>query len=144
MVRFPRFLWFLALFGVGLLAFGMIWPTWSLFHSFDKLERNAAKVITAAELQAWATNLLAHPPATTTPRVADLGTNFPQKLRGLYRSPPYVLLRQDGTNPPDAVLISWGSGFMGHCGFEIGASNLTPSRGSEPWQGRSGVYFWRH
>ena len=43
------------------LFIAIVWPIYSVIQSFDHLEENAKRVITAPELQAWATNLLAHP-----------------------------------------------------------------------------------
>lgn len=131
----------LAGLGIGLIFFGIILPTCRIFYSFDHLERNARKVITPAALQAWATNLLAHPPATDTPKVSELGTNFPRQLLGLYHTPPYISIRHPSSNAPGSVFLMWGGGMIGHCGFEIGASNFLGFRG-EQWQGYAGVNFW--
>ena len=127
------------------LLFGMIWPTCRVFRSFDNLERNARKVITATQLQTWATNLIAKPPTNNTPRVSQLGTNFPQQLLGLYHNPPSIVIYEGATNndwvQPSWILLYWGGGVIGHCGFEIGPTNfisLKPK--SKQWQ--PGVYFF--
>jgi hypothetical protein len=115
-------------------------PVWQ----FDHLECNARRVITGPELQRWATNLLAHPPESTysSIRMSQLGTNFPERLRGLApKLGPHVFLYEaEGTNSPAWVMIGWGSGFLGHCGFEIGPTNFVSRRPSRAWQ--PGVYFW--
>jgi hypothetical protein len=115
-------------------------PVWQ----FDHLERNARKVIAGAELQTWATNLLAHPPESpySSISMSQLGTNFPVRLRGLApKLGPHVFLYEpDGTNSPGSVLVGWGSGFLGHCGFEIGPTNFVSGRRAHAWQ--PGVYFW--
>jgi hypothetical protein len=115
-------------------------PVWQ----FDHLEQNARKVITASELQAWATNLLARYPAETSFRMSELGTNFPQQLRGLApRLGPGVAVHvYDDTKQPPYVQVDWGSGFLGGAGFYIGATNfVTGGKGVHAWQ--PGVYFYR-
>lgn len=115
-------------------------PAWQ----FDHLEQNARKVITAAELQAWATNLIAMHPTNNwvSFRASELGTNFPQQLRQLApRVGPHVeVCRWEDTNEPPWVRVWWGSGFLGHAGFEIGPTNFDRGRG-HPWA--SGVYFFK-
>jgi hypothetical protein len=137
------------LFFMGLVVIAVVlfvWPAYRLFRSFDLLEQNAKAKITGTELQTWATNLLAnHPPGHTT--VAKLGTNFPQQLLGLYRHPPYVFIYESGTNQlgdvdPGWVRLVWGSGFMGHCGFEVGPAEFKSRRPGNMWQ--QGVYFYRN
>jgi hypothetical protein len=64
-------------------------PVWQ----FDHLERNARKVTTAAELQAWAANVLVSYPTETSFWASAMGTNFPNKLRGLApRLGPHVFV----------------------------------------------------
>ena len=122
---------------------GLVWPTYSLFSSFDRLEQNARRAVTGQQLQAWATNLLAQqPPGYTT--AAALGTNFPSQLMGLWRHPPSIVINEGDTNEatfPSWVGVTWGSGFLGHCGFEIGPTNFTGNKGGTAWH--PGVYFWK-
>ncbi len=129
---------------VGVLAplfFIFIWPTQRAFRSFDNLERNAKRVVTGAQLQAWATGLLAASPTDTTPRVSQLGTNFPAQLLGLYRNPPYIQIQEGDTNSSASIYLMWGGGMIGHCGFEIGPTNFVSYRShARAWQ--PGVYFW--
>ena len=118
-----------------------VWPTQRLFRSFDNFERNAKRVVTGAQLQGWATSLLALAPTNSTPRVSELGTNFPSQLRGLYRSRPYIQIQEGDTNSPSSVYLMWGGGMIGHCGFEIGPTNFVSYRSNaRAWQ--PGVYFW--
>jgi len=57
----------------------------------------------------------------------------------LYDLPPSI--RITGTNHPYSVRLTWGGGFIGRCGFEIGFSNfLSEERNARAWQ--PGVYFW--
>ncbi|HVV73397.1 MAG TPA: hypothetical protein VHI52_18135 [Verrucomicrobiae bacterium] len=115
-------------------------PVWQ----FDSLERNARKVITGSELQAWAVALLAKYATNTTLSWSEMQTNFPQQLRGLApKLGPYVIVnRSENTNSPTWVHVAWGSGFLGATGFEIGSTNF---QGLDPkghaWQ--PGVYFYR-
>jgi hypothetical protein len=96
-------------------------PSWDFGH----LEQKAHSSITGTELQAWATNLLAHPPVDADPSLSELGTNFPQQLRQLApRIGPRIYIRALATNEPAFVQISWGSGMMGGTGFYIGSTNF--------------------
>jgi len=132
------------IFIVGILAalyFIFIWPTQKVFRSFDNLERNAKRVITGTQLQAWATGLLATSPTNPTPRVSQLGTKFPAQLLGLSRTAPYIQTQEAHTNSPASVYLMWGGGMIGHCGFEIGPSNFVSYRSNaRAWQ--PGVFFW--
>jgi hypothetical protein len=123
------------------LYFVFVWPTHGLFRSFDNLERNAKRVITGTQLQAWATGLLALVTTNTTPRLSELGTNIPPQLLGLYHRPPYIQIQEADTNSPGSVYLMWGGGVIGHCGFEIGSTNFVSYRShARAWQ--PGVYFW--
>lgn len=113
-------------------------------RQFDHLEENARKVITASELQTWATNLLASYPATNDwfiLRPAQLGTNFPAQLLGLApRLGPCVAV-YFLDDRPRSLRVWWGSGFLGSTGFEIGSTNFVGD--GHKWQ--DGVYFFsRH
>jgi hypothetical protein len=130
---------FLSFFGAaGYIAYKPIWQ-------YDHLEQNARKVITGPELQAWATNVLAQYPTNDGPMESVLGTNFPQQLRGLdpKHGPGIVIYdgyTKDGnTNSPRWISVHWGSGFLGHCGFEIGPTNFHGA--GHEWQ--PGVYFYK-
>jgi len=128
----------LAVVAVGVL-FGIVWPTFSLFRSFDHLEQNARKRMSGSELQAWALGLLSQYPTETNFWSGRLGTNFP--LRSLYHVPAYVGVHEATSNSPPYVFLMWGGGFIGHCGFEIGPTNFVSYRPGHKWQ--EGVYFWK-
>jgi hypothetical protein len=131
----------LVLFGaVGVLT-AMFWPTCSVLWSFDHLEQRAKKRISGTDLQAWASVLIATPPAKGWTTVRELGTNFPPQLLGLYHHPPDIMVYGPTTNSPGWVLLGWGGGLIGHCGFEIGPTNFTGYYRGHKWQ--DGVYFWR-
>lgn len=111
-------------------------------RQFDDLENNAKKMITASELQTWATNLLAQHPTSTNFPVAEPGINFPTQLRNL--SPRLFqgitisqadALEEGGT---PFVALDWGGGVLGHSGFLVGPTNFFWGAGRE-WQ--KGVYF---
>lgn len=126
--------------GLGGCVYTSCRPVWQ----FDHLEQNARKVITGPQLQAWASNLLAQYPMETNFSASELGTDFPQQLRGLApRVGPSVYVHvYDDTNQPSYVQIMWGSGFLGHAGFYVGATNFALSGSAEhAWQ--PGVYFYR-
>ena len=123
------------------LYFIFVWPAQRVFRSFDNLERNAQHVVTGRQLHEWATGLLMFAPTNHTPRVSDLGTNFPAQLLGLYRRPPYIQIQEADTNSPGSVYLMWGGGVIGHCGFEIGSTNFVSYKpNAQAWQ--PGVYFW--
>jgi hypothetical protein len=120
-------------------------PAWQ----FDHLEQNARKVITAQELQAWATRLLDEYPTMQSNYLwaSQLHTNFPPQLRGLAPrlGQSVSVLVFDDTNEPPFVNLTWGSGFLGATGFYVGRTNFTTppglNRTCRAWQ--PGVYFFR-
>ncbi len=122
----------------------MFLPSCRVFWQFDHLEKNAKKIITPAELQTWATNLLAQYPSNATASVwpSELGTNFPKKLLKLYHRPPNFFIfgpRPDW--PVPHLSITWGGGFIGHTGFEVGPTNFPGWRATNTWA--PGVYFFK-
>ncbi|SRR6266436_282368 len=126
-----------------LIGVACVWfsPTCTIIRSFDNFERNARKAITAPELAAWGNAVLAQYPTNTTLHLRDLGTNFPPQL-GKLAAPElgpriYVQVPED-TNATHWLLVCWGSGFLGSCGFEIGPTNFTGDRAHHRWQ--DGVY----
>ena len=128
----------LAIFGIAGYMFNACAPVWQ----FDHLERNARRVVRGPELQAWATSVIAQHPTNDWLRKSQLGTNFPERLWGLApKLGPHVVFNEsDSTNSPAWIMIGWGSGFLGHCGFEIGSTNFVSRRPGHAWQ--PGVYFW--
>jgi len=119
-------------------------PVWQ----FDHLEQNARRVITGAELQAWATRLLDQYPAMESNNlwVSQLHTNFPPQLRSLApKLGPHLSVHAEDTNQPPFVQLYWGSGFLGAAGFHVGRTNFTMAAGMgricRAWQ--PGVYFYR-
>jgi len=114
-------------------------------HAYDHLEENAKKAITGNELQTWATNLLAHHPEGLSLIVTNLPPDFPKQLLKLCsRMDPDIFSNPvDDTNSPPCLYITWGSGFLGHSGFELGPTNLVSYYpNSHVWQ--PGVYFFKH
>ncbi|MBE0542444.1 MAG: hypothetical protein IH623_13875 [Verrucomicrobia bacterium] len=123
------------------LAVVSLYRACNLSRSFDNLERNAKKVISGDELQSWAARLLEEPPANANRRVTDPGVNFPMQMLGLYQQPPTITIQESNLHSPASILLSWGSGMMGSCGFEIGPTNYISYRpNARAWQ--PGVYFW--
>ena len=125
-----------------LIGITLLWysPTCRIIRSFDNFERNARNVITGPELAAWGNNVLSQYSSSTTLHLRDLGTNFPPQLRQLAPElgPKIVVFAPDDTNAPHWLLVFWGSGFLGSCGFEIGPTNFTGDRAHHRWQ--DGVY----
>ena len=62
---------------------GFIYHTRKQWWQFDHLEQNAKKVITASELQTWASKVLAEYPAYSASQLYQLRTNYPAQLRRL-------------------------------------------------------------
>jgi hypothetical protein len=130
----------LALLAALYVWFFFIWPIQKLNRSFNNLERNAKRVITGTQLQTWAVGLLSAYPTNSSPRVSELGTNFPPQLLSLYHRPPSIGVYQADTNWGGHVQLLWGGGFIGVCGFDIGATNYVSCYAhARAWQ--PGVYF---
>jgi len=124
-----------------ILLFVAVWPIFRVFWSFDHLEQNAKRVITGSQLQAWAISVLEHPPTNITYRISELGTNFPPQLLGLYHYPPTIDIYEATTDSPGSVILTWGGGLIGHCGFVVGPTNFVDYHlNAHAWQ--DGVYFW--
>src|SRR5262249_43141885 len=117
------------------------------FWQYDHIESRARKVITGSQLQAWAVQLLTRYSTNSMLKISELGTNFPQQLRGVApRVGPLIYINyvdeNDPTNNPPWVDLYWGSGLLGACGFEVGQTNfvsINPT--AHAWQ--PGVYFYR-
>ncbi|HEX4342216.1 MAG TPA: hypothetical protein VH255_02435 [Verrucomicrobiae bacterium] len=135
-------MWIFLLVLVGGIGYGL-YSGWKTLWQFRHLEENARAVVTASELQTWATNLLVRHPEEGHVRSSELGADFPKQLRSLASKVvgPIVYIHQgDGTNWPSSVQMTWGSGFLGAHGFEIGPTNFTGLRSKNRWQ--PGVYFY--
>ena len=120
-------------------------PIWQ----FDHLEQNARRVITGPALQTWATYLFAlYPKETSFRNLSELGTNFPQQLRGLapLLGPHVFIHAYDDTNYPSYVQLYWGSGMLGAEGFMVGPTNFVQDTnfdtGSHTIKWQDGVYFY--
>ena len=113
-------------------------------RQFDNLERNAKKVITAAQLQSWATSFIARQATNTTFRRSELSGDFPPGLFELAPKigPNVVILSGAETNAESYVLISWGSGFLGHHGFTVGSTDFVSTRSLHVHAWAPGVYFF--
>ena len=139
---------------IGIIALvclgGCLYHTRRQWSQFDHLEQNARKVITAAELQAWATNVLANYQTYSPAQIRQLRTNYPAKLRRLVSGlDPDVCINEvnsintpgDWTNYPSSISLIWGTGFLGHEGFEVGPTNfISSSPRAHAWG--PGVYYY--
>ena len=127
---------------IGTWVFYSYMPIWQ----FDHLEANARNVVTASELQSWATNLLTVNPEGTNLVQSNWGTNFPRQL---FRLCPKVGLgvcvypawEANGEKGPGWVRVMWGSGYLGASGFEVGPTNFVSTQPGRAWA--PGVYFFR-
>jgi hypothetical protein len=77
-----------------------IYPSCKPVWQFDHLEQTAKKVVTASELQSWATNLLARNPTGTNLAPSDWGSDLPKKLLKLAPSlgPSICIYGKDDNN----------------------------------------------
>jgi hypothetical protein len=121
---------------------------------FDHLEDRAKQVITAEELQAWATNILAQFPSYSSSQIHQLETNFPPKLISVCRGPAacWISVQFHETSGsvsysptnwnPDYVMIIWSDKPSGDAAFEIGPTNFVCYR-PEAHEWAPGVYFYK-
>lgn len=122
---------------IGCIALGLTLFLWVNFwagdrtdYAYEQLEESAKKLVTAAELQKWATNVLAHPEDYT------LQTNYPSGLRRIrWVRMPDTMFRTNMDEPP-FVVLDWG-GRDTVAKFEIGPTNFV----GEGHKWREGVYF---
>lgn len=132
---------------VVVMCCSLLWFVWWIgyffwiCYSFDHIEQKARQELTGEELQQWALCVIEkHEPGRI--KLSELGTNIPPKCLTLYRKPPSVYVYEGDTNTPRWLEISWGSGFLGYRGFDIGSTNLNAVRSdSHPWQ--AGVHFFK-
>src|SRR6266550_161452 len=97
---------------------------WYKGWQFAHLEQSAHRMVTAAELQTWATNLLVGFPTYSTAKLNQIKTNYPPKLAPLcWRVNSWVAVHEEprGTNYyPEYVMIIWSIKPSGDAAFEIG------------------------
>jgi hypothetical protein len=119
---------------------------WYKGRQFAHLEQTASQMITAAELQRWATNLLAEFPTYSPAKFSQLKTNYPPKLAALCRSVnSWAAVHEEpvGTNYyPEYVMIIWSVKPSGDAAFEVGPPGFV-SRQSDAHAWAPGVYFYR-
>jgi hypothetical protein len=136
-MKFSSIVTAILLVGAGGCVYVSCKPVWD----FDHLEGRARKAVTAAELQTWATNLLAHHTNAGSVREPEAGNDFPRRLLGVapQLGPHIYISVPDDTNFPSCVQVFWGSGFLGHKDFLIGPTNFVGRPSWHEWQ--PGVYF---
>jgi hypothetical protein len=140
-------------YGLFFLAIGgcIIWRGPYRWWRFDHLEQSARKRITAAELQNWATNIIATYPGLTPLQAYQVRTNFPPKLESLCRgtiSACWVgVMSHSVTNSQgqiheeaDCVQIVWSQKPSGDAAFVIGPPDFVFDHPkAHAWA--PGVYF---
>ena len=117
---------------------------------FDSLEVRAKRVITAAELQSWATNVIVESEGYSADQWFQLRTNCPAKLRSVSRwiGGPHVSMvpatepvaEEQTDGRPAYMLLGWSIKPSGDARFEIGPTNFV-SIHSEARAWAPGVYF---
>jgi len=111
----------------------------------QRFERAVRKQINPADLQSWATNLLTMYSRSNSVdseyRSFEI-TDLPVSLRNVSGLTPVAFLFANPSPERAFTRISWGSGFLGHWGFEIGGPEFAyPVGNVETW--KPGIYFWR-
>ena len=131
---------------IGCLLLGLIWY-WQTHLTYNgevsHFEARVRKQVDPAKLQSWATDLIA---LHSTSQVAEASfpiTTFPDYLRNLHKLPPFGFVFPPAPDHPGYVRVTWGSGFRGHWGLNVGCTTFVDPYGdqSEKWQ--PGVYLWR-
>lgn len=112
------------------------------YWRFDHIEQSAKRMITPAELQTWATNLLARFPTYSQAEAWQTRTNYPAQLRPLCRGmwagmwacwvsvveEPRTNSAGAPENHPEYVMIIWSMKPSGDAAFEIGPTNFVSGR----------------
>jgi hypothetical protein len=114
-------------------------------HDVKRFEATVRTGLDPGALQSWATNLLTRYTASNTVsselvsyQVKDLPTN----VRNVSKLYPSAFLFASPSLDKAYIRIAWGSGFRGHWGLHIGATNFVdPDPESKSW--KPGIYFWR-
>jgi hypothetical protein len=129
---------------IGVVGLWYILP-FRIFWRFDHIEQHVKKQMSATELQQWALQVMAlHPVAADSEqvRIANLPVPLPKPLSNVWRHLPDIYIFNPDTNATPAYMsLTWGGGFIGHCGIEIGPTNFVSFRSEDKWQ--DGVYFWK-
>jgi hypothetical protein len=114
-------------------------------YGVKRFEETARARIDPAALQSWATNLLTRYAASNTvdsELVSYQVKALPSDLRNVSKLYPSAFLFANPSLDKAFIRISWGSGFRGHWGLHVGATNFVdPALESRAW--KPGIYFWR-
>lgn len=102
-------------------------------------EEKAKALITGAELQAWALQLLSQYPTNSQFTVSALGTNFPRELLKLDREEPQIATVEATAYSSAHVLVMWQ-----YCGLEVGPTNFVSTGPPIMRMWQPGVYFWTY
>ena len=116
------------------------------YWKFDHLEEHAKRAITPAELQTWATNLMAEYATYTDLQFGQIHTNYPAQLNALCHSVGacwVVVCNNSSQKNPDYVVIHWGIKPTGDFDLVIGPPDYKdPNPKARVWA--PGIYFYRH
>jgi hypothetical protein len=107
----------------------------------SRVEDKVRKQVDPAELQQWANATLALYSTSRLENASFQVDALPAYLRSLHRLPPVAFAFPATSDRQAHVKLGWGSGFRGHWGLAVGATNFDSPYGGEAW--RPGVYFWR-
>lgn len=136
----------LAWLAYWMLGFGGMFYT---EYRFNSIAPRLAKQISGDELQAWAQAVLASPQAVSQfatnedywPRLSEVSPPLPAPVGKIFDRPPRIIAFQARGDLASHVLLTWGGGFPGTYGLEIGPTNFTGHSGRTNWQ--AGIYYWR-
>lgn len=119
--------------------------TLSYDYEVKRFEQTVRTQIDPGALQSWATNLLTRYAASNTvdsELVSYQVKDLPSNVRNLSKLYPSAFLFSNPSLDQAYIRIAWGSGFRGHWGIHVGATNFVdPDPESKVW--KPGIYFWR-
>ena len=127
------------------LAFAVVWFFVRLegeISEYSSIEKRASKVVSPAELQAWAIEILNANVETDSVTLMNSKYKGVADLIGVCKRRPYAGLIPGNGHSGDHVSIIWNAGRLGVCGFDVGRSNFFSRRSEKVNRWADGVYFW--
>jgi hypothetical protein len=107
----------------------------------SRFESSVRKQVDPAQLQQWALTALARYSTSKVENASFELDGVPAYLSSLHRLRPIAFAFPAASDKQAHVKLGWGSGFRGHWGVAVGATNFESPYGGDAW--RPGVYFWR-
>jgi hypothetical protein len=107
----------------------------------SRFESKVRNQVDPDQLQQWAVATLARYSTSRVENASFAIDKLPDYLKSLHRLPPVAFAFPGTSDKHGHVRVTWGSGFRGHWGLAVGATNFDSPYGGDPW--RPGLYFWR-